>query len=208
MARAQSSKFKREEPKSLGVGIGPWATSHGMYITGSAAIDGMDVVAVEMETKWGADRLRLLVDDDLRARFDRQRYLVNNAIFHGDLEDVRVQSGRMVSAWRALDRAAEAAGALPLSPDVWEAPLPDGTVLAITRTGAEAHAVARTQAGRQMVVWSMAEVALFVASQREANQIKETFPGARVTVVRREIADPLAGLADSSGALDDEIPFG
>jgi hypothetical protein len=179
-----------------------------MYITGSSAIDGMDAVAVEMETKWGADRLRLLVDDDLRAKFDRQRFLVNNAIFHSDLEEVRKQTRRMVSAWLALDQAAEAAGAAPLSPDVWEAPMTDGTVLAITRTGAEALAVARTQAGRKMVVWSMAEVAMFVASQREVNQIKDTFPGARVTVVRREIADPLSGLADSSGALDDEIPFG
>jgi len=37
-----------------------------------SVIDGVDHVAVEMERKWGVGRLRLLVDDDLRQRFDQQ----------------------------------------------------------------------------------------------------------------------------------------
>ena len=35
-----------------------------------AALDGVDAVATAMERKWGVGRLRLLVSDDLRARFD------------------------------------------------------------------------------------------------------------------------------------------
>jgi ectoine hydroxylase-related dioxygenase (phytanoyl-CoA dioxygenase family) len=60
--------------------------------------------------------LRLLVGPELREKFDRQRYLLNQSIWHGELEDVRRESGRMVNAWHALDRAAEAAGALNLNP--------------------------------------------------------------------------------------------
>ena len=37
-----------------------------------AAVDGVDHFACTMEKKWGVGRLRLLVDDDLRCRFDRQ----------------------------------------------------------------------------------------------------------------------------------------
>ena len=37
-----------------------------------AILDGLDPVAHEMERKWGVGRLRLLVDDSLRARFDAQ----------------------------------------------------------------------------------------------------------------------------------------
>src|ERR1700761_9713547 len=103
-----------------------WARTNGTYIAGRAHIDGADETACEMEAKWGADRLRLLVSPELREKFDRQRYLLNQAIWHGDLEQVRRESGRMVSAWLALDRAATTAGQQPLSPQVWEVPLEDG----------------------------------------------------------------------------------
>ncbi len=46
-----------------------------------SVIDGVDHVAVEMENKWGVGRLRLLVDDDMRERFDRQAMLFNEAIW-------------------------------------------------------------------------------------------------------------------------------
>ena len=61
-----------------------WASTPGTYIAGQANIDGADKVAVEMEKKWGCDRLRLLVDTELREKFDRQRYLFNAAVWHGD----------------------------------------------------------------------------------------------------------------------------
>ena len=63
-----------------------------------------------MEAKWGCDRLRLLVGPELREKFDRQRYLFNQAIWHGELEAVRREANRMVVAWQTLDRAATAAG--------------------------------------------------------------------------------------------------
>ncbi len=54
-----------------------------------SVIDGVDHVAVEMENKWGVGRLRLLVDDDLRERFDRQAQLFNEAILFNDAKAVR-----------------------------------------------------------------------------------------------------------------------
>ena len=64
--------------------------------------------------------LRLVVPPELRARFDSQRWKLTQAQWHGGLEDVVREAGRMAKAWRALDAAAEAAGAAPLSPEVWE----------------------------------------------------------------------------------------
>jgi ectoine hydroxylase-related dioxygenase (phytanoyl-CoA dioxygenase family) len=65
----------------------------------------------------GNREVRLLVSEELREKFDRQRLLYNQAVWHGDLEDVRPQSKRMVKAWRALDKAAEEAGAARPVPD-------------------------------------------------------------------------------------------
>ena len=83
-----------------------WARSHGTYIAGRAYVDGADQTASEMEAKWGADRLRLLVSSEWREKFDRQRYLFNQAIWHGELEDVRREANRMTTAWLTLDRVA------------------------------------------------------------------------------------------------------
>ncbi len=88
-------------------------------------------MALAMETKWGAGRLRLLVTPELREKFDRQRYLLNAAIRYGDLEAVRREAKRMVTAWLALEKAATAAGKPAISPLVWEVALADGTVAAI-----------------------------------------------------------------------------
>jgi hypothetical protein len=103
-----------------------WARTPGTYIAGRAYLDGADETASEMEAKWGCDRLRLLVGPELREKFDRQRYLLNQAIWHGELEAVRREAGRMVAAWQALDRAAVAAGKQPISPLSGRSPLEDG----------------------------------------------------------------------------------
>ena len=86
-----------------------WNSSYGTYLSGQAAIDGADATAIEMERRWGAGRLRLLVDTPLREKFDRQDFLYRQAIHHGDLQEVQRQASRMTAAWQALGRAAEAA---------------------------------------------------------------------------------------------------
>jgi hypothetical protein len=50
-----------------------WAQSNRTFLDGQAAIDGADAVALAMELRWGAGRLRLLVPVELRERFDRIR---------------------------------------------------------------------------------------------------------------------------------------
>ena len=83
-----------------------WQQSAGMFIAGQEHVDEMDLTVIEMERKWGVDRLRLLVGVELREKFDRQRYLTNQAIWFGDLESVKRETARMVKAYQALDRAA------------------------------------------------------------------------------------------------------
>ena len=148
-----------------------------------------------MELKWGAGRLRLLVSPELRERFDRQRYLFNQAIWHGDLEAVRNQSARMVAAWGALDGAAVAAGAPVLSSDVWEVRLEDGTVAAIVPDLAAARAV--VAADRGVAVYTLDEIGRILSHHRAVTEAKLTFPGATVEEVRRP-SDPLDTFADTA----------
>lgn len=182
-----------------------WARSPGTYIAGRAYLDGADETAAEMEANWGCDRLRLLVPPDLREKFDRQRYLLNQAIWHGELEAVRREAGRMTAAWLALDRAARAAGKLPLAPAVWEVALADGSVAAIVPDDAQAHSVVGE--GRKVAVYTLEEIGRLLSNYPDIAKAKLVFPGATITAVRRSVEDPLKAIHDTQEKLDDPIEF-
>ena len=159
-----------------------------------------------METKWGAGRLRLLVTPELREKFDRQRYLFNAAIWHGDLEAVRREANRMVTAWLALDRAATAAGKAAISPQVWEVALTDGTVAAIVPS--DDHARAVIAEGRAVAVYTLDEIGRFLSAYPDVAKAKLTFPGAEVTAISKSISDPLDAIRDGvslNDPLDDIV---
>jgi hypothetical protein len=171
-----------------------WDNSHGTYLAGQAAIDGADACAIDLEQYWGAGRLRLLVDVELREKFDRQRFKFQAAIQNGDLETVRTEARRMTVAWWALDRAAKAAGSAPLAPLVWEVTLADGTVAALVRNPEDARAVTRD--GRRVAVYTLEELAVLLGNYREVVDSKLTFPGSTVTAIRKTIQDPLERIRD------------
>jgi hypothetical protein len=143
-----------------------------------SAIDGLDAVATEMERKWGRGRLRLLVDNDMRIKFDRQAIKFNDAVWDTDADRAEKAAAAMIRGWKALDQAATAAGAKPLSPVVWETTKQDGTVIALVRTLAEASAVAAE--GRQVEVWTIDEVARLSDATGFVAKVKQTFPGAKI----------------------------
>jgi hypothetical protein len=181
-----------------------WAASYGTHLAGQAAIDGADHAAITMEQKWGAGRLRLLVDTAMREKFDKQRFKLNSAIWHGDLASVQLEAQRMVNAWMALDRAAEAAGALQNGPEHWEVALAD-----ILRTPGAMATFTGDPDGRQVVFYSLDEIGVMLSNYREVVQVKEVFPGAKVEAIRRTINDPLDGIRDGrrlEDTLDDDIP--
>jgi hypothetical protein len=115
----------------------------------------------------------------------------------------------MISAWRKLDQAATAADAKPLSPQVWELTLADGTVAAIVPDNAHAHAI--TAQGRKLAVYTLEEIGRMLDDYRAVTAAKLTFPGATVTAVRRPSGDPLDAIVDTHPHLDapmnDDMPI-
>ena len=85
-----------------------------------AILDGLDETARQMEQKWGVGRLRFLVDDALRAKFDAQKVKLDAAIATDQEVYVRAQAEGMRRAWQALDRAATKEHTQPLAPEVLE----------------------------------------------------------------------------------------
>lgn len=148
-----------------------------------AMVDGLDQVATAMERKWGVGRLRLLVSDFLRAKFDEQKDRLDAALRSDEERFVAAQVEGMRRAWAALDRAAHEAGAQPLAPQVWECVLPStGEIVSLVCSEEEAHHVARE--GR---AFTTAEIAILIEALGDGVlTIKQKFPGAAVTGIRRK----------------------
>tara|TARA_R100001480_G_scaffold141747_5_gene139105 strand:+ start:5297 stop:5791 length:495 start_codon:yes stop_codon:yes gene_type:complete len=161
------------------------------------ALHRYDDVVSEVEGRWGVDRLVWLVGGDLRDRFEKQMDRLNAAIDKCD-PSIEHEVDVTLRGVAALEAAAIASGAKPLSGDYVEGRMPDGRVIAITATGYEAGKVKRDN--REMVVYSADEVGRIIEGlNKEApvvDAIKNAFAGAEVQSVKPVKYD-----------LDDEIPF-
>lgn len=149
----------------------------------TSALDGLDHVAGDMERKWGVGRLRLLVGDELRCKFDRQAALLDKFLWD-DQQPCREVVGKvqaMKRAWLALDQAAASTGASTLPAAFLECPLPDGGTIAIVSEDSGGEIPAD---GRRVTVYSTAEIGRMVAAAASILTVKREFPGAVVERVR------------------------
>jgi len=157
-----------------------------------SVIDGVDYVARQSETKWGVGRLRLLVSDDLRARFDRQARMFNEAVWQSDVPEVRRHGDALRRAYGVLEQAAASSGAQPVSAHaraagaVLTASQPDGSALVIAPDNVTATAVLHDyrQLGLAAVAYTVDEVARLMPLLSKISQVKEAFPGAEVVAYR------------------------
>lgn len=159
------------------------------------AIESLDHTAAEMERLWGIGRLRLLVSEFLRIKFDAQADKLNASIEENNPDFISVQAEGMRRAWLALDKSAREAGHRPLDSNVWEAFLPTaGVAVAIVRTEAEAHALAKDR-----VAFTVAEVGRWLEIIPEAvDQIKRKHPGVLLSLSKPKAFNWKRG---------DDIPF-
>lgn len=154
----------------------------------------VDRAVSQVERKWGIGRLRLLVSEATRARFDVAAAMWRKAVADCQaspvlaaplLEHLKACAGMMGRAWAALEAEATQACAAPISPEWWEVQPdePERGVVCITRTLEEAHvlhAQARAE-GRLVEVWALEEVARVIKAHNIVAAIKAGFPGATVT---------------------------
>lgn len=109
------------------------------------ALVPVDQAFFASETKWGVGRLERLQQSAVLESYKRGWDAYRVALEEGDATAVEAIGPRMVQALAFMDQEATAAGHQPLAPDTWETSLPDGTVLVIVRSSAEAAAVIRAE---------------------------------------------------------------
>jgi len=147
----------------------------------TSAMIGFDEIARSTETKWGVGRLVSLVSDATRLSFHRGWEAWHAAQATREPAAMIAIIGKMIRLLGIMDAEAARLGHAPLDPTVWETRAPDGRVLAIVRTAAEASAVVRE--GRAMTVYTLEEIARLLRKVEMIDAIKLEFPGARVSRV-------------------------
>lgn len=165
----------------------------------------LDALVARLERKWGMDRLPRLVPAELASKFRSAHDRFDREWSMATAERRAALAGMMERAWTALDAAAEAAGAEPMPPACFEAEWQPGRVFAIAVDDAHRQVlVLRNKAeGRDLAVFTIAEVAQLVASIPDVARIVELFPGAYLT------AKPgRSSFAGRPLPRDEDIPFG
>ena len=158
-----------------------------------------DETVSKVENKWGVDRLQWLCGEQLRGKFEAQMEKLNTAI--DQMVDVEHQVDVTMRGLILLERTALENGYEPLSGDYWEAPMPDGKVLAITKTGYDVAKVKREN--RDMLVYSAEELGKILHDYLDKSTtvaaVKEMFPGATIEEIKPK--------TKTEKDLNDEIPF-
>lgn len=174
-----------------------YAPSQGAMRRMQEAIHRYDDRVSQLEAKWGVDRLIWLVDGSLRDRFEAQMDRLNKAI--EEQHDVEHQVEVTLRGVDAVEKAAIEAGVQPLDGGYIEAAMPDGRVLAVTKTDYEVSKVKKEN--REMVVFSATEVAKIVQTyldeSKAINDAKGLWPGAVIEKIK----------TPTEIKLDDSIPF-
>ena len=163
-----------------------------------AAIAEHDRVCSQFENEWGVGRLPEIAGPDLALKYLQQMDRLTTAMADRSVERIEKACAGLCRAYPALAEAAIANGEKPISGDCFEAPMPDGSVIAICRNEAEATAYSKKHGVRS---FSAKEIGVMIHADdagRWLGKVKELMPDASIKTISEK---PL------SASLDEDIPF-
>ena len=161
------------------------------------ALAPVDRLVIEMDRKWGVDRLPELVSVSMSQKYGSAVAKMNAAVEAGDVEECRKRCEVVVRGLQAMDQEAERVGAEKACTDVWEVEI-DGKLFGIMRDGRGWRAIKEQRPELELL--TLREVALAYRYFREHSMgelekaAKQSFPGAEMIDIKGK-------------TFDDPIPF-
>lgn len=163
-----------------------------------AAIGEHDRVCAQYETEWGVGRLPEIAGPDLALKYLQQMDRLTMAMSERSVEKIEKACAGLCRAYPILAEAAIANGEKPISGDCFEAPMPDGSVIAICRNEAEAGAYAKKHGVR---TFSAKEIGVIIHADeagRWLGKVKDVMPDASIKAISKK---------GHSASLNDDVPF-
>ena len=161
------------------------------------SVQTLDEVVVQMDEKWGVDRLPALVSAETAARFGSAKAKLDAALEANDDVEVARRCSVLARGYAAMDVEAERLGREPMKPEAWLWRDEDGKPFAFVRESAEAISYGKANPG--VAVFTMGEISRLAAIfQDETGKIgtaaKIKFPGAEIVRIDGKVPS-------------DDIPF-
>ena len=163
-----------------------------------AAIGEHDRVCAQYENEWGVGRLPEIAGPDLALKYLQQMDRLTMAMSERSVEKIEKACAGLCRAYPILAEAAIANGEKPISGDCFEAPMPDGSVIAICRNEAEAGAYAKKHGVR---TFSAKEIGVIIHADeagRWLGKVKDVMPDASIKAISKK---------GHSASLNDDVPF-
>jgi len=162
------------------------------------AMAPFDRAAIEMDRKWGVDRLPELVSPELALKYGKAMAVLNDAINSDDPDKCAAAAANCIRGLAAMDAEAVRLGRQPVPAEVWVFEH-EGQRIGVIRETADWSTLIESQPG--LALYTLREVGNALAHYRSAlpmiNDAKAAFPGAAVAAVRSPLSDDL----------EDEIPW-
>jgi ribosome modulation factor len=129
---------------------------------------------MEMEGKWGVDKLQDLVPQELAEKYIKQRDRLQRAFRNDDQAGIQKHGRGMIKAFEVLDKAADKQGAKVIDPtDYWSVEV-EGVEVRLVKTDAEMP----REKPDGVAYLSVGELMKFVPA--DVISIKETFAGCKI----------------------------
>ena len=157
-----------------------------------------DRTALDMDRKWGVNRLAGLVPHEMAAKFGLALGALNECLNNHDHAGATANAANCVKGLHAMDAAATAAGFQPANPELWQIEI-DGRVMVFVRDADMWPAAQAAVPGATIYTLQEAAHALAQCSLPMVSAIKDAFPGAQISAVRKR--------TELEESLNDFIPF-
>lgn len=178
---------KRNRPRKGDQLIAPGADRHD--IACDHALSPFNALAIEMEMKWGIDRLPELVSPETASRYGYAIADLNAAYDSQDTAAVVATTNNCMKGLRVMDAEAEALGHKPATGDFWEYEIEAGDGKPAFRFAVmrDSYEWQTAKAARpDLRFFTMREVANALRSYCDVfpiGEVKDAFPGAEITKI-------------------------
>ena len=154
------------------------------------ALAGFTRAMAEMDKKWGIDRLPSLTGPETLAKWGKAMAGLYAAEDTKDAGKVAGWAEVCIRGLALMDAEATAAGHQPADPHIWEYEF-EGVTYGIIEDGRMWPTGYTKRKG--LLMYNMREVAIALAAHRNdlVRQVKEGFPGAEITAIRRPANDSI-----------------
>jgi len=164
------------------------------------AIAPLDRLAIQMDDKWGIDRLPEIVSVETATKFGAAMAHLNECIEQNDPDKVKAAAENCIKGLQVMDAEATLAGQPQSQPDMLEYKLDDELHFAILP---DKHWWPEVRKHRpDLQLFSLREVAIALKAAKADNPViravKEQFPKAEISEIETKV---------KNATLDDPIPF-